>query len=77
MPGSEAHAKVVQSTTGFHHAVTEVSFPVTDFVFDDPKSLDAPNSVFNTDTDTRNLLVDLFLLLGECTIAGFLLGLDN
>ena len=60
MPGSEIQTEVVQAAAGFHDPISKVIFPGSHLVFDNPKTLDPSDGMFDADAHTGDLAVDLF-----------------
>ena len=51
----------MQSTTRFHHGITNAIFQEADFVFHDSVAFHPTNGMFNTNSDGGNTAIDRFL----------------
>ncbi len=56
-PGTILQAQVVQTTTGFHHAVMNVFAPQAQFVFHNAAAFDTADHVFDADAQLGPPLV--------------------
>ena len=67
----------MQSTTRFHHSITNAILQEADFVFHNPVAFHPANGVFNTDADGGNTTIRGLLRRGEFPTPWFLFGLDH
>jgi hypothetical protein len=67
----------MQSTTRFHHGITNAIFQEADFVFHDSVAFHPTNGMFNTNSDGGNPLIGRLLRRGEFSARWGFLGLDD
>lgn len=77
MPGTEIQSKIMQTTAGFKNSILEPWFPISNFVFDNPVTLDTANSVFNTNPNRRKPLINVFIQVRQRLASGLLFRLKD
>ena len=77
MPGSEVQAEIVEATASFHNLISEVIFPGSRQVFDNPVAFNPSDGTLDPDVQTQNPAVGLFLFGSEFFATGFLHRLDH
>jgi hypothetical protein len=50
VPGSKVESEIVETTASFDDLILETSFPVANFVFDNPKAFDTANRMFDANS---------------------------
>ena len=55
------NAKIMQATGDDHDQIRKIVFRVPQNIFHDPRTLDARNGMFHSDTDFRYLAITFFL----------------
>src|SRR5262245_20100562 len=72
LPWGQPHPEVVQSTTEFHHKITDALLPQADAVFDDTTAFDTAVAMLNAEPTVMQRLVGHMLLPGQLLTAGLL-----
>jgi hypothetical protein len=67
----------MNGTSGSHNGMAKAGFPVANFVFDNPKALNAADSMFDTDTQGRECVIGEFLPVGQRGTFRLFLGLKD
>ncbi len=77
MPGPEIQSEIMKAAAGFQNSILEAWFPIPNFVFDNPVTFDTANGVFNTNSNRRKPLINMFIQVRQRLASGLLFRLQH